>query len=135
VEKLPFIPRCIRKINSTGKVDLFGFGDASEKAYGACMYAVTRNTDGNVQSRLLCAKSRVASLKTTTIARLELRAALLLAKLYQEVSKALGDKVGSVCLWSDSMIAIGWIRSCPNTLQIFVANRISKIRQVTTQES
>jgi len=26
------IPRCIRKINSIGRIDLFGFGDASEKA-------------------------------------------------------------------------------------------------------
>jgi len=129
------IPRCIRKINSTGGIDLFGFGDASEKAYGACMYAVTRDTDGSVQSRLLCAKSRVAPLKTTTIARLELCAALLLAKLYQEVSKALGDKVGSVCLWSDSMVIIGWIRSCPSTLKTFVANRVSKIKQLTAQES
>jgi len=99
------------------------------------MYAVTRDTDGNIQSRLLCAKSKGAPLKTITIARLELCSALLLAKLYQEVAKTLGDKVGNVCLWSDSMVVIGWIRNCPSTLKIFVANRVSKIRQLTTQES
>jgi len=35
------------------KIDLFEFGDASKKAYGACICK-----DGNFQSKLLCVKSK-----------------------------------------------------------------------------
>lgn len=37
------IPRCIKAFNSTEKLALFGFEDASKKAYEACLYAVTNS--------------------------------------------------------------------------------------------
>ena len=43
-------------------VQLHGFCDASEAAYGACLYLRTSTTSGQVIVRLLCAKSRVAHL-------------------------------------------------------------------------
>ncbi|XP_071640849.1 uncharacterized protein [Temnothorax longispinosus] len=84
------IPRCIKN-NSSRKITIFEFGDASEKAYGACLYAVTQSENGEFCSNLLCAKFRVAPLKALTIARLELCAARLIAKLSQTARQALGD--------------------------------------------
>ena len=57
-------------------IELHGYSDASEKAYGACVYLRSRNQDGNYQCNLICAKSRVAPLKSQTLPRLELMAAL-----------------------------------------------------------
>lgn len=34
-------------------------------------------------------------------------------------------------MWSDSQIAISWIRSDPGLLQVFVSNRVSKIQSLT----
>ncbi|XP_011170390.1 uncharacterized protein LOC105203311 [Solenopsis invicta] len=127
------IPRQIKDRDTTLRIIIHGFSDASERAYGACLYAVTRTLDGKFQSQLLCAKSRVVPLKVITIAKLELCAALLLAKLYKTVQEALGNKIADVQFWSDSTIVLGWIRTCPSTLKTFVANRVSQIQTLGSQ--
>ncbi|GAB1867347.1 hypothetical protein CAJAP_08426 [Camponotus japonicus] len=43
-------------------VELHGFSDASENAYGACVYLRSMNREGDVTVRLVCAKSKVAPL-------------------------------------------------------------------------
>lgn len=125
------IPRCVKPQGR--KLNIFGFSDASERAYGACIYGVTSSEDGDHQSYLICAKSRVAPLKTVTLAKLELCAALLLAKLYRTIGEAIGDKIDKAYLWTDSTIVINWIHTCPSTLKTFVANRVSKIQRLTSQ--
>lgn len=72
------IPRNVNPENDDTRLDSFGFGDASQVAFGACIYVVSRKKDNSIDSRLLCSKAKVASLKTISIPRLELEAALLL---------------------------------------------------------
>lgn len=67
---------------SASKFDIFGFGDASEKAYGACLYGISTDEKGNVHSHLIISKTKVSLLKRVTLPRLELEAALLLSRLY-----------------------------------------------------
>ncbi|XP_071650767.1 uncharacterized protein [Temnothorax longispinosus] len=117
------IPRNVIPANSSEKFDIFKFGDASEKAYGACLYAVSIDKSGKVQSHLICAKSKVAPLKTISLPRLELEAALLLSNPYHTAEKAYGDRIRRVRLWSDNTIALGWINTPPNVLKTFVAYR------------
>ncbi|XP_026330484.1 uncharacterized protein LOC113237982 [Hyposmocoma kahamanoa] len=62
-------------------IELHSFSDASQNAYGACVYLRSEDSEGNVTINLLCSKSKVAPIKATTIPRLELCAALLAAKL------------------------------------------------------
>jgi hypothetical protein len=63
------------------EIQLHGFCDSSEKAYGACLYLRSVNQQGEVATKLLCSKSRVAPVKKITLPRLELCGALLLAFL------------------------------------------------------
>ncbi|XP_017791904.1 PREDICTED: uncharacterized protein LOC108573925 [Habropoda laboriosa] len=129
LERLPDIkiPRCA-KISETESIDLHGFADASEEAYGACVYLRTQNTAGVRQVRLLCSKSRVAPLKSLSLPRLELCSALLLARLVQGVKTALNLICENEYYWSDSRVALAWIQGPPNRWQTFVANRVSEIQ-------
>ena len=52
-----------------------GIPTASELAYGAVSYLVMKNTDEQIHSSIVMAKSHLAPLKIITIPRLELRAA------------------------------------------------------------
>lgn len=72
------IKRWIGSSPSTS-IELHGFSDSSERAYGACIYVCSINQRGNRDSMLLTAKSRVAPVKKITLPRLELLAAHLLA--------------------------------------------------------
>ncbi|XP_058448977.1 uncharacterized protein LOC131428935 [Malaya genurostris] len=70
-------------------VEIHYFSDASEKAYGACLYLRSQNSAGEVKVRLLTSKSKVAPLKFQTIPRLELCGALLAVQLYEKVKISL----------------------------------------------
>ena len=69
------VPRsvCCDNFDTT---QLHGCCDASEAAYGSCLYLRTSTASGQVAVRLLCARSRVAPLKTISVPRLELQAAV-----------------------------------------------------------
>ena len=68
------------------------FCDASNKAYCAVIYLV-RRTDIGYKSSFVASKSRVVPLKKLTIPRLELIAALILARFLTTVKKALENQV------------------------------------------
>jgi len=110
-------------------IELHGFCDASEAAYGACLFIRSINRAGDVTTRLLCARSRVTPLKSITLPRLELCGALLLVKLGATAQRALSLKFDHVQYWSDSTITLAWIRHRPGELRTFVANRVSTIQR------
>ncbi|XP_043259316.1 uncharacterized protein LOC122401314 [Colletes gigas] len=112
-------------------IQLHGFCDASETAYGACVYVRSSNKENNSLVQLICAKSRVAPIKTITIPRLELCAAQLLARLVDTVSRSLNLKYSKIQLWSDSTIVLHWIQTSPHCLKTFVANRVAEIQSLT----
>lgn len=113
-------------------IQLHGFADASESAYGACIYLRSVNEQGDCKVSLLCAKSQVAPVKTISLPRLELCAAKLLANLFKEIIQALNHfRIEKVVLWSDSTITLHWIRTPPHLLKTFIANRVSEIQEET----
>lgn len=66
---------------------------------GACVYSVSIDTGEKAWSCLIYSKSRITSLKTISLLRLELRAILLLAKIDREiVRKGLKNRIkGDAC--------------------------------------
>ena len=62
-------------------VQLHHFSHASQLAYGVCSYLRLVNENGFVHCSFLIGKSRLAPLKTVSIPRLELTAAVLAVKL------------------------------------------------------
>lgn len=113
------IPRQAMAPNAT-EVQIHGFADASKNAYMACVYVRVVVFKSRVHINLLCAKAKVAPLKTQTIPRLELCATLMLAKLILTVESALEETdIDSITYWSDSTIVLGWLHSQPNILPVF----------------
>ncbi|XP_017763965.1 PREDICTED: uncharacterized protein LOC108553536 [Eufriesea mexicana] len=120
---------CQRAIRS---LELHGFCDASERAYGACLYIRSIDERGRIKMSLLCAKSRVAPLKIVSLARLKLCGAVLLASsLFTTVREINAFPFESVKFWTDSTVILSWLRREPCTLKTFVANRVSEIQTKT----
>ncbi|GFX82743.1 uncharacterized protein TNCV_1194181 [Trichonephila clavipes] len=110
-------------------IEIHGFADASERCYGAAVYCKSKNLKSETLVRLITSKSRVAPIKSLTIPRLELCAAVLLAKLVKRVVAALQLETAELYLWSDSMIVLAWLRKEPVDLKTFVQNRVAKIQE------
>lgn len=123
------IERCIVCPNPTS-TQFHIFSDASERAYGACVYLRSIDGTGNVKVALLTAKSKVAPLKQQTIPRLELCGALMAAELYKKARASLRLSVDTF-FWTDSTTVISWLSSSPSSWTTFVANRVSKIQLAT----
>ena len=114
---------------------LHAFGDASPRGYGACVYLVAEKEDGSVVSSLVIAKAKLAPLKTVTLPRLELLACLLSARLLTFVHDALRfEKSLRYYCWSDSMVALSWIKADPSRWKAFVANRVVEIQTLTSPD-
>ncbi|XP_062715106.1 uncharacterized protein LOC134291407 [Aedes albopictus] len=131
------VPRWTGFSSSLASVELHGFCDASEAAYGACLYLRCESPDGSVTVRLITSKSRVAPLedlsrkkKKQSIPRLELSSALLLSHLYEKFRSSVHVSA-NVYFWTDSMIVKCWLSSLPSRWQMFVANGVSEIQHIT----
>ena len=109
---------------------LYGFCDASTRAYAAVIYLVTVTGDSTSVS-FVAAKTRVAPLQPQTIPRLELLSALLLSRLMSTVANSLTSNLPQLELrcFTDSQIALYWIQGVDKEWRPFVRNRVLEIRQ------
>ncbi|XP_018401691.1 PREDICTED: uncharacterized protein LOC108778879 [Cyphomyrmex costatus] len=127
------IPRCVKFASDHRLVQVHGFCDANQRAYGACIYIRIEGIN-EYRLELLCSKSRIAPLKTISLPRLELSAALLLAQLLEKVRNAFDLSRNAIFLWSDSTIALNWLTSPSRKWSTFVANRVGEIQSLTKTE-
>ena len=127
------IPRCytLPHANLVGSYHLYGFCDASTTAYAAVVYLALRNGSEH-SAKLVACKTRVAPLQSQTIPTLELLGALLLARFVTAVTTSLSIELSlslPVC-YSDSQIALFWIKGVTKDWKPFVHNRVQEIREL-----
>ena len=89
--------------------------------------------DYSYTTSLVFSQSRTAPIKTETIPRLELQATLLLAKSVKNIYESLIPiiPINLLCYWSDSTIALSWIKNTTKNYELYVDCRISEIRKLS----
>ncbi|XP_075163108.1 uncharacterized protein LOC142235734 [Haematobia irritans] len=129
IEKLS-LPRWF-KCRSITSTDLHAFCDSSKLAFAAVVYIRVVSEDGIVYVSLVQSKTKVAPLKVQTIPKLELCAAVLCAKLLNQVRSSIGLKINDVTFWTDSTTVLNWIKTQSSQLPVYEANRVSQIQRLT----
>eukprot|EP00795_Rhopilema_esculentum_P003197 gene3197-1511_t len=128
-----FVNRSVTDVNKDeiDHVELHGFSDASSIAFGAAVYIRVVKKSGKISVDLVAAKTRLVPLKSDTIPRLELMAALVLSRLIKSVKEALKPviEVDKIFCWVDSQIVLWWIFSREKEYKPFVQNRVLEIRK------
>ena len=132
------IPRCYLE-GVEGEVlsyRLCGFCDASLSAYAAVIYLSIESEDES-RMRFIAAKTRVAPLKKQSVPRLELLSAVLLARLMDTVRSSLSTELefSSCHCFTDSHVALCWIRNVEKAWKPFVQNRVVEIRSLLPVDS
>ena len=116
-------------------IELHMFGDSSQDIFSAVAFFRARVTSptGKIKTELAFVlwKARVAPMKVMTVPKLELQAALLAARMKNEITQALTVTVNQLFMWTDRTTVLQWINS--NEKQpIFVANRVCEILEYTS---
>jgi hypothetical protein len=127
------ISRCLRLAEPEQLISmtLHVFADASGLAYGAVAYTRCVYMSHCVSCHMVCSKTRVAPLLSTSIPRLELMAAVLALRLGITTAGTRGISISDVVFWSDSMNVLCWIYSQSRSYKPFVANRVGEIQTST----
>ncbi len=109
--------------------------DASLAAYAAVIYLVGKDGDNNHAS-FVVSNTRVSPLKSQTILRLELLSALLLARLVVNVTESLEMRLSleKPKCFTDSQVALFWIKGTGREWKPFVQNRVREIHQLVPAE-
>ena len=122
------IQRCyaINVVDDPFIVQLIGFSDAPQLAYGCCIYFKFIYSSGKVKVSFVTSKSRIVPLKKhITIPRLELLGNVPLCRLVKSVIGAVKMEleIKNVFCFTDSQVALAWIRNEDKEKKQFVQNR------------
>ena len=140
LENVKFVPtiRLPRRYITTDEpvhcIQLHIFADASESAYGAVGYLRYTLKSGKHECAFVMSKARLAPLKTKTLARLELCAALSGARISRLIVHEIDLPIEKVVYWSDSMIVVQYVQNGKRRFKVFVANRVHEILELTDVE-
>ena len=106
------------------------FIDASSYGYGACSYLRLVDHSGSICLYFFMGKSRLAPIKSVSIPRLELTAAVLAARLDELAKRELKIPLDSF-FWVDSTAVLYCIRNITKRFPVFVANRLATIESLS----
>jgi transposase InsO family protein len=129
------IPRCYLVSGcDIVETSLHSFADASESGYGMCAYLRFVLEDGTVSCAFVTGRSRCAPVRTTTIPRLELQAAVLAARVCCFLTEEMTLKIDKSVYWSDSQVTLQYILNEKKRFHTYVANRVTEIRALTNPD-
>ncbi|XP_044570176.1 uncharacterized protein LOC123257018 [Drosophila ananassae] len=112
-------------------IEMHVFVDASQSAFASVVYWRITYEDGDVQVRFVCAKTKCAPMRTMTIPRLELQAAVLGTRLMDTDRQDHSVAIAETVLWTDSKTVLRWIGSTHWRYKQFVGNRVAEILEST----
>lgn len=129
------VPRCYSfAFSSATNIQLHIFCDASEQAY--CTVAYFRiQVEESIEVAFVVAKARVAPLKTSTIPRLELQAALIGSRIAGSIVAEHEVKPHRIVMWSDSRTVLAWVRAEDRRFRQYVSQRVGEILENTNKSS
>ena len=110
-------------------LELHMFGDTSHEVFKAVAFLRTKanNSSGyQTEFAFVLDKTRVAPRCVMTVPMLEFQAVLLVARLKQDICRALTVKLNKVFMWTESTTVLQWLISTTK-LTIFIAYRVSEI--------
>ena len=130
------VDRCVRESEEQieTNISIHSYSDASEVAYGAAVYLAVQYQNGDISSKLVIGKTKVAPLAVVSIPRLELMAATLSLHLANTVAEVYKIDPMKVNYWTGSMNVLWWVRNHSRKFKPFVANRISEIQSLSSPE-
>ena len=123
------IPRCVCPNKQIVRYEIHNFSDACMSGIGVCSYLRAIDTEQQVTCSLLFAKSRLAPIKQMTIPRLELTAAALAVKVDAMLRREIRLPLQPSTFWTDSTVVLSYLNNDDKRFNVFVANRVAKIRQ------
>ncbi|XP_068680455.1 uncharacterized protein [Montipora foliosa] len=123
------VDRCFKPFNSKEitSSELHHFPDASQQGFGTVTYLRISDRSGAVKCTFIMGKSRLAPIKTVTIPRLELSAAVIATRLDRA---NLASNQSS--FWTDSTCVLRYIENQDKQFQTFVANRVATIHDASS---
>ena len=110
------------------------FGNIKSHELHECTYLRVINESNEVHCSLVMGKSRVSPTKVTTIPRLELIAAVVAVRTSDMLRNELEIQDLQEYFWTDSTVVLGYINNDARRFQVFVANRIQRIKSSTKPE-
>ena len=115
---------------SYDNIALHVFSDTSYSALAAVAYFVYSNSaTRQICSAFVLGKARVAPLKQHTTTKLELQAAVFVARLAKFIRREQRIDINSTHMWTDSTTALQWIQGSDKRQQIFVAQSCRNFRK------
>ncbi|XP_075559900.1 uncharacterized protein LOC142591457 [Dermacentor variabilis] len=122
------VPRRYGSLANDSWKEVHIFTDTSPRAYGAVVYLRISGVK-EAKVTLVLSKSRVAPIKRISLPRLELMGMVIGARLREYLERSLTLSISRWYLWTDSSIALHWVRGPAQQWKPFVANRVLEIQQ------
>ena len=117
-------PRCYKPVDfgKVAKAEIHHFSDASFKGCGQCSYLRLVNEDGQIHCSFVIGKARVIPLKSVTVPRLELTAAVLSLRISEQLKRELDIEITDEVFRTDSRVVLDYIANSVRRFHVFVAN-------------
>ena len=124
------VERCFqsKKLGKIREYSLHHFLDAPEYGYGQCSYLRLFDENDQIHCSLVIGKSRAVPLKYISIPWFELTEVPLSIKMSKLLIRELQFGVTKEVFWTDSQVALSYIKSQTRRFKTFVASRIQTIK-------